>query len=94
MHQKFFTYDIGGVTSGFSQMGVPLAQVAAPMVAIVELVGVMLGAIYFAKLSGGFFAPAGIEFELTLGAAALCVAISGGGSMTADAMIGKGKAGD
>ena len=44
-------------------------------------VGVMVGAIFFAKMAGGFFAPAGIEFELTLGVAALTIALAGGGAM-------------
>jgi putative oxidoreductase len=106
-YQKFFQYGLGGVTSAFTQMGVPLPEIAAPMVAIIELVGgallviglfhrvaaalfagVMVGAILFAKLSGGFFAPAGIEFELILGVAALCIALAGGGTLTADSMIG------
>jgi putative oxidoreductase len=42
---------------------------------------VMIGAITFAKLSGGFFAPAGFEFELTLGVAALTIVLAGGGAM-------------
>jgi len=106
-YQKFFQYGLGGVTGAFSGMGIPLPEIAAPMVATIELVGggllvlglfhrvaaallvgVMVGAIVFAKLSGGFFAPAGIEFELTLGVAALCIALAGGGTMTADSMIG------
>jgi putative oxidoreductase len=49
-------------------------------------VGVMIGAITYAKFGGGFFAPAGFEFELTLGAAALTIALAGGGSWTAQSM--------
>lgn len=107
-YQKFFSYGIAGVTRGFTQMGVPLASIAAPSVATIELVGgilmvlgfyhrvvgalqacVMVGAIIFAKLSGGFFAPAGIEFELTLGVAALTIALAGGGAYTVEEMRSK-----
>lgn len=97
-YQKFFQYGLDGVTGGFTQWGVPMAQVAAPLVATVELVGglmvmlgiyhrlaalghvcVMVGAIFFVKLNGGFFAPAGFELELTLGVAALTIVLAGGG---------------
>ena len=37
--QKLFVFGIGGVTAGFAQMHIPLASVAAPVVAIVEFVG-------------------------------------------------------
>src|SRR5689334_12165813 len=37
--QKLFVFGIGGVTSGFQQMHIPLATVAAPGVAILEFVG-------------------------------------------------------
>jgi putative oxidoreductase len=37
--QKFFEYGIPGTIGAFGQMGVPLANVAAPLVATVELVG-------------------------------------------------------
>lgn len=99
-YQKFFQYGLDGVTGGFTQWGVPMAAIAAPVVATVELVGglmvmlgfyhrvaalghvgVMIGAITFAKLGGGFFAPAGIELELTLAAAALTIVLAGGGAM-------------
>lgn len=107
-YQKFFQYGIAGVTQGFTQMGVPLAAVAAPAVATIEFVGgllmivgfyhrvagalqagVMVGAIVFAKMAGGFFAPSGIEFELMLGVAALTVALAGGGAYTVEEMRGK-----
>jgi len=39
----------------------------------------MAGAILFAKLHGGFFAPGGVEFELTLLGAALTLAAVGPG---------------
>lgn len=37
--QKFFDYTIPGVIESFTQMGVPMAAVVAPMVATIELVG-------------------------------------------------------
>lgn len=37
--QKFFSVGIPGVIDGFTQMGIPMAAVAAPMVATLELVG-------------------------------------------------------
>jgi putative oxidoreductase len=108
-YQKFFQYGLDGVTGGFTQMGVPLPAIAAPVVATIELVGglmvilgiyhriaallqvgVMVGAIVFAKLAGGFFAPAGFEFELTLGVAALTIVLAGGGAMALQDSLKKG----
>ena len=37
--QKLFVLGIDGVTAGFTQMGIPLAAVSAPLVALVELLG-------------------------------------------------------
>src|SRR5690348_2117064 len=37
--QKFFTMGLGGTTGFFQQIGVPLPGVAAPVVAVIELVG-------------------------------------------------------
>jgi putative oxidoreductase len=48
----------------------------------------MAGAIGFAKLHGGFFAPDGFEFELTLLAAAAALALTGAGEHSADARLG------
>jgi putative oxidoreductase len=37
--QKLFFYGIAGTSASFAQMGVPLAEIAGPVVAIVEFVG-------------------------------------------------------
>lgn len=51
------------------------------------LAGVMLGAIYFAHLPAGFFAPDGYEFVLMLMAAAASLAVMGAGAYSADAVL-------
>ncbi|MBV9881009.1 MAG: DoxX family protein [Gemmatirosa sp.] len=57
-------------------------RIAAALIAVN-----MLGAIYFAKLSGGFFAPKGYEYELTLAAAAAALALAGPGAASIDGMM-------
>jgi putative oxidoreductase len=47
----------------------------------------MLGAILLVKLRGGFFSPNGIEFELTLLAGALALALAGAGDFSIDRAI-------
>jgi putative oxidoreductase len=37
--QKLFVFGLGGVTQGFQQMGIPMAAVTAPLVALVEFLG-------------------------------------------------------
>lgn len=106
--QKLFVYGFDGVAGAFAGMGIPLASIAGPAVALVEFFGglalvaglltrlagvglavTMLGAIFFAHLSSGFFAPEGYEFPLALLAGALAVAIAGAGDLSADALIAR-----
>ena len=47
----------------------------------------MLGAIGFVHLAGGFFAPNGIEFSLTLLGATAALAVAGAGRYSLDALI-------
>jgi putative oxidoreductase len=56
------------------------------------LAGVMLGAIGFVHLAGGFFAPEGVEFVLTLFAAAVAFAITGPGGYSLDAVLERRRA--
>jgi putative oxidoreductase len=47
----------------------------------------MLGAIALVHLAGGFFAPNGIEFPLTLLGAVVALAVTGAGRYSLDALI-------
>src|SRR4051812_47398512 len=40
--QKLFTYGLTGTEQGFAQMAVPLPQITAPLIAVIELVGGIL----------------------------------------------------
>jgi putative oxidoreductase len=52
-YQKVFGYGIAGVTNNFTQMGVPLAAIAAPFISVIELAGgvaLLFGA--FSRVAG------------------------------------------
>jgi putative oxidoreductase len=49
----------------------------------------MLGAIFFAHLSAGFFAPKGYEYPLALLGASLAVALAGAGDLSVDAALAR-----
>ena len=44
----------------------------------------MLGAIFFVRLEGGFFAPNGAEFEILLFVACVALVIAGAGALSVD----------
>jgi putative oxidoreductase len=59
----------------------------------IALAGVMLGALVLVHLPGGFFAPEGIEFVLTLMAGAIALALTGPGAYSLDAALARRRAG-
>ena len=104
--QKIFVYGFAGVAGSFGQMGVPMAGIVGPAVALIEFFGglalvaglftrlasfglaaVMLGAMSLVHLANGFFSPDGVEFSLTLFAAATALAIAGAGRFSLDHML-------
>ena len=71
---------VGGIALVFGLLTRPVA---------IGLAGVMLGAMMLVHLPAGFFAPNGIEFPLSLFAAAISIALIGPGEYSADAAIVK-----
>ncbi len=70
--QKFFEFGIPGITNAFGQMGVPVPEIAGPLVAIVELVG-------GAALMVGFLTRlVAIPLAIDMLAAVLLVRLPGG----------------
>ncbi|MCR8670801.1 DoxX family protein [Agrococcus sp. HG114] len=65
--QKIFFYGFAGTSASFAQMGVPLAELAAPVVAIVELIGGIAIAL------GILTRPAAVLVAVDMVAAALLV---------------------
>lgn len=72
--------------------GIGLVLGGATRLFAVLLAADMLGAIFFAKRNAGFFAPNGWEFELTLFAACITLAIIGAGGASIDAALRGGRA--
>ncbi|MFF4244681.1 DoxX family protein [Streptomyces sp. NPDC001822] len=76
------------VIAGLSEVlgGLGLALGLLTPLAGAAIVGVMVNAVAV-KWGGGFFAPTGVEYELTLAAGAAALAISGPGRWALDARL-------
>ena len=70
--QKLFVYGFDGVAAGFSQMGVPLASVIGPLVALLEFFG------GFALIAGLLTRLASVGLAITMVGAILLVHLAGG----------------
>lgn len=70
--QKIFEYTIPGTIGSFSGMGVPLPEIAAPVVAFIELIGGILLAL------GLFTRPVGILLAVDMVVALLAVHLPAG----------------
>lgn len=67
--------------------GIALALGFLTRLAGLGLAVIMLGAIVFVHAAAGFFAPQGYEFNLTLMAASLALALAGPGRYSLDAVL-------
>jgi putative oxidoreductase len=70
--QKLFTFGLDGITQGFAGMGIPLASVAAPAVALVEFFGGM------ALVVGLLTRPAALGLAITMLGAMMFVHVQAG----------------
>ena len=70
--QKFYEWTIGGTQAAFGDMGIPLAQAAAPIVATLELAGGI------ALIIGVLVRPIAALLTLNMLGALLLVHVSGG----------------
>lgn len=70
--QKLFSFGIPGLTEGFVSMGVPLAGVVAPAVALLEFVGGL------ALIAGIFVTPIALGLAAVMASAAFLVHLPAG----------------
>lgn len=61
-----------------------------PRIAALGLLGIMIVAILKVHLRNGFFAPAGFEFPMVLGAITLAIVVAGAGAISLGAAFAKG----
>jgi putative oxidoreductase len=103
--QKLFTYGFAGVTGAFTQMGVPLAGVTGPFIALLEFFGGIALVIGFVTrlIALGFVFDmlvaillvqlkngfSGYELEFTLLCSSLALALAGAGRFSVDAMLAR-----
>lgn len=80
---------IAGPLTGLVELfaGIALVVGLLSRLAGLGLAITMVGAIFFAHLKAGFFAPNGIEYPLALLASSLAIAVAGAGAWSLDARL-------